>query len=170
MTIAVEIETRIGRPTADVFAALTDVERYPEWLIASGIVRVERLDPGPLAAGSRLRIAQTVAGRSTTLDGLVTIHAPVASKAKKVKVTDQMLEVCETVRPKLLRDGMFLVGLDIVGDKLMEINVFSPGGLGSCQHLYEVDFPAAVIEALEQKVALREHYGSTVDNARLATV
>ena len=28
---------------------------------------------------------------------------------------------------------MFLVGLDIVGDKLMEINVFSPGGLGSAQ-------------------------------------
>ncbi len=28
---------------------------------------------------------------------------------------------------------MFLVGLDIVGDKLMEINVFSPGGLGSAE-------------------------------------
>ena len=48
---------------------MIDVERYPEWLIASGIVRVERLDAGPLAAGSRLRIAQTVAGRSTVLDG-----------------------------------------------------------------------------------------------------
>jgi hypothetical protein len=79
MTIAVEIETRIGRPVPDVFAALTDVERYPEWLIASGIVRVERLDPGPLAAGSRLRIDQTVAGRSTTLDGLVTVLAPGAA-------------------------------------------------------------------------------------------
>ena len=79
MTIAAEIETRIGRPPADVFAALTDVERYPEWLIASGIVRVERLDPGPLKAGSRLRIAQTVAGRSTTLDGLVTVFAPGAA-------------------------------------------------------------------------------------------
>jgi carbon monoxide dehydrogenase subunit G len=79
VTIAAEIETRIGRPPADVFAALTDVERYPEWLIASGIVRVERLDPGPLKAGSRLRIAQTVAGRSTTLDGLVTVFAPGAA-------------------------------------------------------------------------------------------
>ena len=28
---------------------------------------------------------------------------------------------------------MFLVGLDIVGDKLLEINVFSPGGLRSAQ-------------------------------------
>jgi len=79
VTITAEIETRIGRPPADVFAALTDVERYPEWLIASGIVRVERLDPGPLVAGSRLRIAQTVAGRSTTLDGIVTVFAPGAA-------------------------------------------------------------------------------------------
>ena len=51
MTVSVDIETMIDRPPADVFAALIDVERYPEWLIASGIVRVERLDPGPLGQG-----------------------------------------------------------------------------------------------------------------------
>ena len=50
--------------------------------------------------------------------------------AEAVKVTDEMLQLVEAVRPKLLADGMFLVGLDIVGDKLMEVNVFSPGGLG----------------------------------------
>ncbi len=72
MTIAVETETLIQRPPGDVFAALIDIERYPTWLIASGIVRVERLDPGPIAVGSRLRIGQTVAGRSTVLEGTVT--------------------------------------------------------------------------------------------------
>jgi carbon monoxide dehydrogenase subunit G len=76
VTVKVDIETAIARPPGEVFAALTDVERYPVWLIASGIVRVERLDAGPLAAGSRLRISQTVAGRSTVLDGTVTILAP----------------------------------------------------------------------------------------------
>jgi uncharacterized protein YndB with AHSA1/START domain len=76
MTVSVEIETRIDRSPADVFAALLDVEHYPDWLIASGIVRVERLDPGPLASGSRLRIGQTVAGRSTVLVGSVTDLAP----------------------------------------------------------------------------------------------
>jgi carbon monoxide dehydrogenase subunit G len=76
VTVNVEIETQIGRPRAEVFVALIDVERYPSWLIASGIVRVERLDEGPLVAGSRLRISQTVAGRSTVLDGTVTVLAP----------------------------------------------------------------------------------------------
>ncbi len=73
MTISVEIETTIARPPAEVFAALTDVERWPAWLIASGITGVERLDTDALAAGSRLRISQTVAGRSTVLDGAVTV-------------------------------------------------------------------------------------------------
>jgi len=88
MTISVEAEARIGRPVADVFAALTDVERYPDWLIASGIVRVERLDTGPLQAGSRLRIAQTVAGRSTVLDGAVTVLAPDAAFGVRGKDKD----------------------------------------------------------------------------------
>jgi carbon monoxide dehydrogenase subunit G len=79
VTIAVETEARIARPPADVFAALVDVEHYPSWLIASGITRVERLDPGPLKAGSRLRIGQTVAGRSTVLDGTVTVLQPGAA-------------------------------------------------------------------------------------------
>lgn len=73
MTIAAEIETRIGRPPEDVFEALTAVDRYPGWLIASGITGVERPDGGPLAAGSRIRIAQTVGGRSTVLNGTITI-------------------------------------------------------------------------------------------------
>ena len=76
MTISVETETRIDRPPAEVFEALTDVESYPKWLIASGIVRVERLQPGPLTVGSRIRIGQTVAGRSTVLDGSVTRLTP----------------------------------------------------------------------------------------------
>lgn len=71
MAISLELEVPIGRPPAEVFAHLTDVERWPEWLIASGIVRVERLDTGPLAVGSRLRIEQRVAGRSSTLDASV---------------------------------------------------------------------------------------------------
>lgn len=88
MTVSVEVETRIERPPAAVFEALTDLERYPEWLIASGIVRVERLDPGPLTPGSRVRIAQTVAGRSTVLDGSVTGLTPGSALGLRAKDKD----------------------------------------------------------------------------------
>jgi uncharacterized protein YndB with AHSA1/START domain len=76
MTVAVEIETRIARSSAVVFAELSAVQRFPEWLVASGIVRVERLDGEPLAVGSKLRIAQRVGGRSTVLDGSISALEP----------------------------------------------------------------------------------------------
>ena len=90
--------------------------------------------------------------------------------AETVKVTDDMLRLVDAVRPKLISDGMFLVGLDIVGDKLMEVNVFSPGGLGSCAGLYGLDFTSAVVDDLERKTGIREHYGSELPNIRLATM
>ena len=61
-------------------------------------------------------------------------------ESEPVEVTDKMLRLVEIVRPKLVSDGMFLVGLDIVADKLIEINVFSPGGLGSSSEFAGVDF------------------------------
>ena len=76
MTLKVELETRIGRSPAAVFAELVALDRYPQWLIATGVTAIEVLDPGPLRAGSRLRIAQSVAGRATTLEGSVTALEP----------------------------------------------------------------------------------------------
>lgn len=76
MAIDVTITTRIQRLPTDVFAALTAVERFPEWLIASGLVNVERPETGPLAVGSHLTIRQVVAGRSTVIDAQVTALAP----------------------------------------------------------------------------------------------
>jgi glutathione synthase len=47
--------------------------------------------------------------------------------------------------------------------------VFSPGGLGSSEKLYEVDFTEPVIEALEHKMDVRRTYDK-LDNVRLATL
>lgn len=96
------------------------------------------------------------------------IHA--AGTARKVKVTERMLAIAETVRPKLVQDGMFLVGLDIVGDRILEINVFTPGGLWKMGQMYKADFADAVIAALEDKAAIRAAYGGSVGNRRLATL
>jgi uncharacterized protein YndB with AHSA1/START domain len=100
MTVEAEIETRIARPPAAVFDALTDVEHYPAWLIASGIVGVERLDTGPLVPGSRLRISQTVAGRSTVLDGSVTVLTPGAAFGLRGKDKDGVtIEIDASLAP-----------------------------------------------------------------------
>jgi len=96
------------------------------------------------------------------------IHA--GGKLQKAEITDADLRIAEIVRPKLVQDGMFLVGLDIVGDKLMEINVFSPGGLGSAQKFENVNFSRAVIQALERKAKYSEFYKRNFDNVDMATL
>ncbi len=95
------------------------------------------------------------------------IHA--GGSAVPIEVNETMLSIAETVRPKLIQDGMFLVGLDIVGDKLLEINVFTPGGLNNLSQMYGVDFPLSVIEALERKADIRTSYRGTLGNRELAT-
>lgn len=96
------------------------------------------------------------------------IHAGGIKQAAEIGETD--LRIAEIVRPKIVQDGMFLVGLDIVGDKLMEINVFSPGGLGSAQQFEKVNFTLAVLKALERKVDYMKYYRRNFDNVDMATL
>ena len=96
------------------------------------------------------------------------IHA--GGKLAVAEVTSKDLTIAEIVRPKLVQDGMFLIGLDIVGDKLMEINVFSPGGLGSIQKLTKINFNTHVIHALERKVDYMNYYGRNFDNTDMCTL
>jgi glutathione synthase len=76
-------------------------------------------------------------------------------RAVPVDVDDEILDLVRCIRPQLQEDGMFLVGLDVIAGRLVELNVFSPGGLGSAQLVTGVDFSAAIVEALEQRAAAR---------------
>ena len=130
-----------------------------------GDVRLFVMNGLPLEVNGKLAAFR----RSNEADD-VRSNMHVGGKAEKVKVTEEMLSVVTMARPKLIQDGMFLVGLDVVGSKLMEANVFSPGGLGSAGALYEEDFAAAVIESLEEKLLIKASYGGSLPNADLATM
>lgn len=130
-----------------------------------GDVRMMLLNGTPLQVGGKY-----AAFRRRTASGEVRSNMSAGGTAEAVRVTEEMLYLAEVVRPKLIADGLFLVGLDMVGDKLMEINVFSPGGLGSCLRLYGKDFAAAIIQDLERKLRVRSHYTADLCNARLATI
>jgi glutathione synthase len=132
---------------------------------ADGDVRLFVMNGRPLAHDGQYAAFRRV---NKTGDARSNMHSGGESEA--VEVTDQMLELVEMVRPKLVRDGMFLVGLDIVEDKLMEINVFSPGGLGSSHHHTGVDFTEVVIRDLERKVKYKAYYGTGIRNMDIATL
>jgi glutathione synthase len=86
----------------------------------------------------------------------------------KAHVTEAMLEVAEKCRPRLVGDGIFLAGLDLVGAKLMEINVFSPGGIGSAQRFEKVNFAMGIVEALEMKHRHANLYKKDLPNRLVA--
>ncbi len=138
-----------------------------EYLTAAeqGDVRIFVMNGEPLRRGDRYAAFRRV---NDGTDPRSNMHA--GGHAEPAKMTDELLALVDMVRPKLLADGMFLVGLDVIGDKLMEVNVFSPGGLTTCCTMYEADFDVAILEALEAKVAHREHYADTLTNAALATL
>ena len=92
------------------------------------------------------------------------------ARPQKAEITPRMLEIAEMVRPRLLADGIFDVGLDIVGDKLVEINAISAGGLNAASHLEGADFGVAVIELIERKVEYRKRYGAQLRNRALAVM
>jgi uncharacterized protein YndB with AHSA1/START domain len=75
VTIKADIELPIARPVHAVWAELTALERYPQWLRESGVIHVER-EVGPLGAGTRLRIQQRLAGQPAMLEGIVTAWEP----------------------------------------------------------------------------------------------
>jgi len=76
MAIAVTIETTIARRPAEVFTHVADIDAWPSWLIASGIVRVARTSGGQLAEGEHLTVDQRAAGRAGTFAATISALQP----------------------------------------------------------------------------------------------
>ena len=70
-----------------------------------------------------------------------------------LEIGDAECRIVEAMSDKLVADGMFFVGIDVIGDKVVEINAESPGGMQSVERLYEIDVCPTIIEALERHIA-----------------
>ena len=130
-----------------------------------GDIRLFMMNGQPLQIDGKYAALRRVAAKD---DIRSNIHA--GGTAEAVEIGETELEVAEIIRPKLVADGMFLVGIDIVGDKILEVNVFSPGNLDSCSRLAGVDFSVPILEAIERKVAIAEQYAQRFDNRHLAVL
>ena len=63
--------------------------------------------------------------------------------------TARDLEICEAIGPELRDRGLIFVGIDVIGDKLTEINVTSPTGIRAIRRLGGPDVAALVWDAIE---------------------
>jgi glutathione synthase len=111
-----------------------------------GDVRFFMLNGEPLRSNGSF-----AAFRRRPAEGDLRSNISAGGKSEAVDIGEDELKVARTIGPKLAADGMFLAGLDIVGDKLVEVNVQSPGGLGSIEAFTGIDFAPIVIEALVKR-------------------
>ena len=128
-----------------------------------GDIRLFMMNGAPLQIDGKYAALRRVAAKD---DIRSNIHAGATREAVEIGETE--LRVAELIRPKLIADGMFIVGIDIVGDKILEVNVFSPGNLESCSEMAGVDFTVPVLDALERKVTIAKQYNGAFDNRHLA--
>jgi glutathione synthase len=130
-----------------------------------GDVRLFLMNGAPLERDGKYAALRRVPAKGDLRSNM---HAD--GRPAKVKITNKILAVAELVRPKLIHDGLFIVGLDIVGDKILEINVFTPGGLWSICDMYGCNFAETVIRALERKLKIRDGSQSELSNKELAVL
>jgi hypothetical protein len=89
--------------------------------------------------------------------------SPAAPGSRRCRFGPAEQRLCDLLRPKLLADGLYFVSVDIAGDKILDLNVFAPGGLHSLREIYRLDFAAVIIRDLERRARLRAVYRGTLD-------
>jgi glutathione synthase len=107
--------------------------------VREGDKRILVLEGEPL--GAILRVPRSDDVRSN-------IH--VGGSVVRAEVTAQERELIETLKPRLLHDGLHFVGIDVIGGKLTEINVTSPTGIQQMSRLDGINHAERVIAWIEE--------------------
>ncbi len=82
------------------------------------------------------------------------VHA--GGRAAREHASPELISVAERAAPILASEGIFLCGLDVIGTKVVEANVFSPGGLQDAVLFNGVDFVGAIVDAFVTEYRRRE--------------
>lgn len=108
-----------------------------------GDVRILMLNGEPVGAMKRVP-GQDDHRSNVTAGGSVQRHT----------LTKEEKALCKQIGPKLVNDGLYFVGIDVIGGKLVEVNVMSPGGITYINkvHKGKRKVEEKVIDFVESKV------------------
>lgn len=103
-----------------------------------GDKRVLLLDGDPIGAVLRVPAADDSRGN---------LH--VGGRAELTELTERDRVICARLKPRLLADGLRLVGIDIIGGYLTEVNVTSPTGVQQIDALLGIRLEARIVDWIE---------------------
>ncbi len=81
------------------------------------------------------------------------IHQGAICAASSLTLREQL--IVETLGPELRREGLFLVGLDLIGERITEINLTSPSALRQINQVTGLKLEVELVNQLLQRV--KEH-------------
>jgi glutathione synthase len=145
--VLLSTDDRNNRSLADVWTLegkqLALVQQY-EPAVRVGDKRVLLLDG--ISLGAILRVPREDDVRAN-------IHA--GGQVSPTELTPNEQRLVEAMGPKLRRHGLFFVGLDLIGERLIEVNVTSPTGIQELGRFLGRPVEEDVIAWIEARVALR---------------
>ena len=77
----------------------------------------------------------------------------VGGTAEPVELDEADRKICDLIGPELKRRGQVLVGIDVIGGKLTEVNVTSPTGVQELKRFSGIDAASLFWEAVQKKLA-----------------
>lgn len=134
LSVILETMNRFGTRTVMAQRYLPD--------IVKGDKRILLID-GQVVPHALARIPKAGEARGNMAAGGKPVAQPLSARDR---------EIAEYLAPKLAAQGLFLVGLDVIGDSLTEINVTSPTGFMEITAQTGFDVPAFFIERLAARV------------------
>ena len=122
-------------------------QRYlPE--VREGDKRILLLEGEPIGALMRVPAASEVRAN---------LH--VGGQAHQVGLDERDREIVEAVSPVLVREGLFFVGIDVIGGLLTEVNVTSPTGVQEINALEGRHLEAEILDRAERRIEQRTDPG-----------
>lgn len=150
-----------GTRGSDVFKVNSvqdqNLNQIMDVILRQGFVMVQGCIPGAEAGDTRVVVFNgeilELNGKAAAIqrvpkkgDFRSNLHA--GGQAQPATITDAMREVVTAIGPKLMNDGLSIVGLDFIGSQLIEINVFSTGGLRDAERFTGKSFADHIIQQL----------------------
>ncbi|UXM95513.1 glutathione synthase [Bartonella sp. HY329] len=115
------------------------VQRYLNE-VRGGDKRIILIDGEPVGAINRV---------PSESDSRSNMH--VGGRAEKTELTKREQEICARIGPSLRERGFILVGIDVIGDYMTEINVTSPTGVREVAKFGGADIAALFWDCVENK-------------------
>ncbi|MDH3519354.1 MAG: glutathione synthase [Myxococcales bacterium] len=109
--------------------------------VRQGDKRILLLDGEPLGAVMRVPAERELRAN---------LH--VGGRPERTELDDRDRHIIECLAPRLRRDGLFFVGIDVIGGRLTEVNLTSPTGVQEINALEDRRLEAAILDGIEAKL------------------